>query len=93
MAKLWEDARSLVLIVLLMLLAISVSFDEIMTRLSDQDNSRQHLFLMFGVGVCFALGLSAGLIQGLRIRLNAGYRLPLFAFLTLFFSVARFAAA
>lgn len=83
--EVWEDARSLVLIVLLMLLAISVSFDEIVNVLSDRDNSRQHLFLMFAAGVTFAIGVGELLIRGLGLRLSAGYRLPLHGFLLLFF--------
>lgn len=84
--KVWEDARSLVLIVLLMLLAISVSFDEIITVLSDRDNSLRHLLLMFGVGIVFALSVAEGLIRGLGLRLPFAYRVPLFAFLILFFA-------
>lgn len=83
--KVWEDARSLLLIVLLMLLAISVSFDELITLLSDGDSARGSLYQMFAVGVLFALGLAEFLIRGLPIRLIAGYRLPLYGFLTLFF--------
>ena len=83
--KVWEDARSLLLIVLLMLLAISVSFDELITLLSDGDSARGSLYQMFAVGVLFALGLAEFLIRGLPIRLIAGYRLPLYGFLALFF--------
>lgn len=85
LGKVWEDARSLILIVLLMLLAVSVSFDEIITLLSDRDHSRRHLLMMFGAGVCFAVGLCEALIRGLRIRLIVEYRLPLHGFLALFF--------
>jgi len=83
--KVWEDARSLLLIVLLMLLAISVSFDELITLLSDRDNARGYLYQMFVAGVLFAVGLAEFLIRGLPIRLTAGYRLPLYGFLTMFF--------
>ncbi|MEO2013851.1 MAG: hypothetical protein ABGZ53_05715 [Fuerstiella sp.] len=83
--KVWEDARSLLLIVLFMLLAISVSFDELITLLSDRDNGRGHLYQMLVAGVLFSVGLAEFLIRGLPIRLTAGYRLPLYGFLTLFF--------
>ncbi len=86
LGRVWEDARSLVLTVLLMLLAISVSFDEIITLLSDRDNSRQHLFMMFGVGLCFAVGLCELLVRGLGLRLLLSYRLPLYGFMVLFFA-------
>ncbi|MCA9066443.1 MAG: hypothetical protein KDA96_25420 [Planctomycetaceae bacterium] len=85
LGRVWEDARSLVLIVLLMLLAISVSLDEIMTLLSDQDISRRHLLLMFGLGSSFAVVVSELLVRGLKISLPWAYRLPLHLFLLLFF--------
>ncbi|MEQ9409751.1 MAG: hypothetical protein RIK87_18590 [Fuerstiella sp.] len=85
LGRVWEDARSLVLIVLLMLLAMSVSADEILTVLSDRDTSQQHLLVMFGVGIGFALGMGELLIKGLKIRFGPGYRLPLYGFLVLFF--------
>lgn len=83
--KVWEDARSLVLIVLLMILAISVSFDELINVLSDRDNSRRHLFTMFWVSLVFAIAVTELLLRGLRVRLTAAYRLPLFGFMLLFF--------
>lgn len=82
--RVWEDARSLVLIVLLMLLAISVSFDELITVLSDRDNSSRHVYAMFGVGAGFALFVTEFLLWGLKVRLHAAYRLPLLGFLLLF---------
>lgn len=85
LGKVWEDARSLVLIVLLMLLAISVSMDEVINVLSDRDNSVQHLCLMFGLGATFAITVGELLVRGLPIRIGLGYRLPLYAFLVLFF--------
>jgi hypothetical protein len=83
--KVWEDARSLVLIVLLMLLAMAVSFDELINSLSDADNDRRHFYLMLGVGTGFALAISELMIRGLKLRLPFGYRLPLYSFLVLFF--------
>ena len=83
--KVWEDARSLVLIVLLMILAISVSFDELINVLSDRDNSRRHLFTMFWVSLVFAIAVTELLLRGLQVRLTAAYRLPLFGFMLLFF--------
>jgi len=82
--KVWEDARSLILIVLLMLLAISVSSDELVNVLADKENSREHLALMFGLGTLFVVGVCELLIRGLAIRFSAGYRLPLYGFLILF---------
>lgn len=86
LGKVWEDARSLVLIVLLMLLAISVSSDELVNVLSDKDNSLRHLAMMFGLGTSFGLLTGELLIRGLQIHLPAHYRLPLYGFLILFFA-------
>ena len=85
LGKVWEDARSLVLIVLLMLLAISVSLDELLTLLSDSDHSRQHLYVTFLTAVSFAIGICEVLIRCLRIQFRAVLRLPLYGFILLFF--------
>ncbi|MCR9197086.1 MAG: hypothetical protein NXI04_00415 [Planctomycetaceae bacterium] len=83
--RVWEDARSLVLIVLLMLLAIAVSMDELINVLSDQDNPSQHAYLMLGVGAAFALFTVELLLAGLRVKLGWAFRLPLHALLQTFF--------
>lgn len=83
--RVWEDARSLVLIVLLMLLAMAVSSDELINVLSDQDNSTQHVSLIFGLGAGFSVFITEFLLRGLQVRLPASCRLPLHAFLLLFF--------
>lgn len=86
LGKVWEDARSLVLIVLLMLLAISISSDELVNVLSDKENSLRHLAMLFGLGTSFALLIGELLIRGLPIRLPGCYRVPLYGFLILFFT-------
>lgn len=85
LGKVWDDARSLVLILLLMFLAISVSFDEIVTLASWDDNSVRDAVGLLGFGLCFAILLSESLLRGLSIRLPWSYRAPLYAFLGLFF--------
>ena len=84
--KVWDDARSLVLVLLLMFLAISVSFDEIVTLASWDDNSVRDAVGLLGFGLCFAVVLSESLLRGLSIRLPWSYRAPLYAFLGLFFT-------
>lgn len=84
--KVWDDARSLVLVLLLMFLAISVSFDEIVTLASWDDNSVRDAVTLLGFGLCFAVSLSELLLRGLSIRLPWSYRAPLYAFLGLFFT-------
>lgn len=86
LGKVWDDARSLVLVLLLMFLAISVSFDEIVTLASWDDNSVLDAIELLSFGFCFAVALSESLLRGLSIRLPWSYRVPLYAFLGLFFT-------
>lgn len=82
----WEDARSLVLIVLLMLLAIAVSCDELYVLLADRHQFQQTLFSSVVAGVLFSVAVCEFLIRCLRIRFSVLYRLPLYGFLCLFFA-------
>ncbi len=77
--NLWEDARTLLLVIVLMLLAISVSFDDALAA-----NSWKGIPL-FLVGLAFACGLSEGLLRGIGLRLAAGFRLPFHGALAVFF--------
>jgi hypothetical protein len=83
--RVWEDARSLLLIVMLMFLAISVSFDELVTVISDE-RSLRHAFLMFGAGTLLSVAVAEGMLRGLQIRLSWLYRGPLYALLIMFFA-------
>ena len=85
LGKVWEDARSLVLVVLLMFLAIAVSFDELINVASHAENRLSQVGLLFGCGVLFSLATAEGLIRGLRLSIPWAYRLPLYAFIVLFF--------
>ena len=85
LGKVWEDARSLVLIVLLMFLAIAVSFDELINVASHAENRLTRVGLLFGCGVLFSLATAEGLIRGLKLSIPWMYRLPLYAFIVLFF--------
>jgi len=83
----WEDARSIVMVVLLMFFAISVSFDELLTVKSDRDAGGTILsvVLLMAASTCFCIGISETLIRGLLVRLRPTWRLPLYLFLILFF--------
>ncbi|MGZ0169258.1 MAG: hypothetical protein ACKVHE_06865 [Planctomycetales bacterium] len=71
--KVWDDARSLVLVLLLMFLAIFVSFDEIVTLASWDNDSVRDVVSFLGFGLCFAVVLSESLLRGLSIRLPWSY--------------------
>lgn len=62
LGRVWEDARSLALLVILMFVAISVSFDEICNTLP----STATMVLTFGL--IFSLLVSEGLIRSLQIK-------------------------
>ncbi|HEX5447166.1 MAG TPA: hypothetical protein VFW87_25345 [Pirellulales bacterium] len=80
LGRVWEDIRTLVLLVLLMFLAIAVSLDEALVI----DARRGSLFLIGGL--TFAVVLSECLIVALRVRLPLGYRIPFHLLLALFFA-------
>jgi len=75
----WDDARTVLLTVALLLVAISTSFDE----LTAADPASGVPVLLVGLG--FAIGLSEVLMRAARVRLPALYRLPYYALLLLFF--------
>lgn len=79
LGKVWEDARSLLLILLFLFMALSVSFDEIVNTNAE---SGQALLLF---GFCLSVGISEWLLTGLNIRLPWLYRGPYYLLLALFF--------
>lgn len=83
--KVWEDARSLVLVILLMLLAISVSFDEIIALVSFQEGQANQAVALMGFGCAFSIAVIESLLRGLKIRLPGMYRIPFYGLLALFF--------
>lgn len=77
--RVWDDARTILLLVVAMFLAISVSFDEALAG-----NPRLGRWCFVG-GLLFAVAVSEGLLRGIRLRLPALYRLPYYLLLSLFF--------
>lgn len=77
--QVWDDARSMLLLVLLLLLSLSVSFDEIIMGSPITGG------LLMLTGLVFSLVLCWGLFSLLSIRLPDLYRLPFYGFLGLFF--------
>src|SRR3954471_21734644 len=69
----WEDVRTVLLLVVLMFLATSVTFDETLAR------SPELGIKCYGAGLFFAVLLSAGMLRAMRLILpgwfNAAYYL------------------
>jgi hypothetical protein len=80
LGRVWDDARTIILLVLLILVALSGSFD----RICLDDANVGALFL--AIGFFFSLAVSELLIRGLGVRLPWSYRGPLYLQLALLFA-------
>jgi hypothetical protein len=77
--KVWDDARSILLIILLLFVELSLTFDGV---LLSQPATGRGLLL---TGWLLAIAVSEGLLNGLRIRLPILYRIPYHLMLVLLF--------
>lgn len=78
--KVWEDARSILLLLLLLFLGVSVSMDDLFSRISPE----QGMTLMIA-GFLFSAVVSEAVLWGAGIRLGFRYRIPYHLFLALFY--------
>jgi hypothetical protein len=78
-ARVWDDARTVLLLVVLMFLATSVTFDGLLAL----DPGRG--FLFYAAGLLFAAAVSEGLLRGIGLTLPGWYRAAYYAILALFF--------
>jgi hypothetical protein len=78
-AGVWDDARTVLLLVVLLFLATSVTFDEVLVL----DPGRG--VVCYLGGLLFAVALSEGLLRGIRLALPAWFRGPYYLILALFF--------
>lgn len=77
--KVWDDARSILLLILLLFVELSLIFDETLVR--DPLNGR----LLQLSGLVIAAGISELILCGLRIRLPWRFRVPYHLMLSLLF--------
>lgn len=77
--RVWQDGRSQLLLLVLMFLAISVSFDDALRQ-----NPTLGLICQVG-GLVFAIVTSEALLWGIKLRLPAWYRIPYYLTLALSF--------
>src|SRR6476659_1516309 len=75
----WDDVRTVMLLVVLMFLATSVTFDEVLVI------HPEHGRWFFIGGLVFSMALTEGLLRGIRLRLPLLFRLPYHLTLALFF--------
>ena len=75
----WDDARMILLVILLQFVAMSISFDMLVLEMPAQGAR----FLL--AGLVFAVTISECVFQSLGIRLRACYRLPFHLSLLLLF--------
>jgi hypothetical protein len=75
----WDDARTILLLIVAMFLAISITFDE---TLAGNPSLGRACFLG---GLIFAVLVSEALLRIIRLRLPLFYRLPYYLILALFF--------
>jgi hypothetical protein len=76
----WDDVRTVLLLVVLMFLATSVTFDEALVL-----NPARGL-LCSAAGLLFAAAVTEGILRGTRLRLPPWFRLPYYLILLLFFA-------
>src|SRR5262249_421693 len=71
--------RTVLLLVVLMFLATSVTFDELLAVAPHRG------FICFLVGLLWTVGVSEAVLRGIRLRLPAWFRGPYYLILSLFF--------
>ena len=78
-ARIWNDVRTVLLLVVLLFLATSVTFDELLVM-----NPERGTLLNLG-GLAFSILVSEGILRAIRLRLPLGFKLPYYLMLGLFF--------
>ncbi|MHC5053205.1 MAG: hypothetical protein ACYTKD_00640 [Planctomycetota bacterium] len=79
LGKVWEDARTIVLTVAALVLAISVSFDQMII---EQTAAGVTVLI---AGLAFAVIISEGLVRGTRMRVAGLFRAPYYAIVALLY--------
>ena len=79
--KVWEDARSILVTLLLLFLAVSVSADDLFATIESKFDGG----LLLVCGYLFCALVTETVLRGARIRLPWQYRLPLHLMLVLFY--------
>jgi hypothetical protein len=78
-ARDWEDLRTVLLLVVLMFLATSVTFDEVLIV------SPARGVACYLIGLAFTILVSEGVLRGIGLRMPMAFRIPYYLILSLFF--------
>jgi len=81
LGKVWEDARSVLLLLLLLFLAVSISADDLFSTIETAEPGAA--LLLFGY--LFSAGVSEAVLWGAGVRLRLLYRIPYHLMLALFY--------
>jgi hypothetical protein len=76
----WDDVRTVLLLVVLMFLATSVTFDEVLVL------GPARGLVCYAAGLLFAVAVTEGILRGTRLRLPPWFRLSYYLILVLFFA-------
>jgi len=79
LANVWDDVRTVLLLVVLMFLATSVTFDEVLVL------TPQRGVICYLLGLALAVAVSEAVLRGIRLNLPAWFRGPYYLLLALFF--------
>lgn len=77
----WEDARSILLLLIILFLAVSISADDLFVKMESAAGGT----LLLLCGYLFSACVSEVVLRMMRVRLSAAYRLPYHALLLLFY--------
>src|SRR5947207_443701 len=69
-ARVWDDVRTVLLLVVLMFLATSITFDSVLTVDPERGS------VCYLAGLALAVLVSEGVLRGIRLRLPALFRVP-----------------
>lgn len=83
LGRVWEDARSILLLLLLLFLAVSISADDLFVKATTPGEGTA----LLACGFLFSVAVSAGVIWGSRIRVGWEYAVPFVLYLALFFAM------
>lgn len=83
LGRVWEDARSILLLLLLLFLAVSISADDLFVKATSPEQGTALLVC----GFLFSVAVSAGVVWGLQIRIGWEYVVPFVLYLALFFAM------